>query len=160
MDRTLCISRCFDVARLYDCSGAGAVLWLPHVLDNDHLLHTGHGQNSDLTAKWPVYTQTSSAFVPRSSPPSLSLACIEVRAKRCSLHSLCLAFRPLATIPASPAPCRCCQGFQSRCHFCSHLSFLLICCPQTRPSTADGVYASHIWFFPLPIHNMECRLII
>lgn len=58
-------------------------------------------------------TPTSSLFV-SPSPPSLSQAYTQVRAKHCPLHSLCLALRAPATVPASPAPHCCCQGCHSR----------------------------------------------
>lgn len=44
-----------------------------HFLNNDHLLHKAQGQNSKCTAKWPVCAQTSSVFVCRSPPHSVSV---------------------------------------------------------------------------------------
>lgn len=42
-------------------------------INNDHLLHKSHGQNYNLTAKWPGCTHMSSMFASRSSAPSLIL---------------------------------------------------------------------------------------
>lgn len=75
----------------------------PTSINNDHLLHKSHGQ----TTTWQISALdvlVCHLCLPLDLhlPPSF-WKCVKVKASQCSLHSLCLTIRPLATISAPPA---------------------------------------------------------
>lgn len=115
-------------------------------LNNDHLLHKTHGQSSNLTAKWPVCTQTSSMFVSRSSPLTqsgirqgqgqtvfspLSLPCPQTTGHNSSLSSTTslssgLPLQVLADNLLKP----CCIFSFYFSYFHLHWQMQKLCCPR------------------------------
>lgn len=112
-------------------------------LNNDHLLHKAHGQSSNLTAKWPVCTQTPSMFVIPLTQSGvhqgqgqtvfspISLPCPQTTGHNSSLSSTTslLSGLPLQ-VPADNLLKPCCIFFSICLVFHLHWQMQKLCCPR------------------------------